>query len=195
MAERHEINLRKLTYSPNLNPLVEPTTVEIKRRYVQSGRSQDLVNPDTGEVHGMSVIRIVEEKDDAEFVKVFRDGVIAAYTLRGASAKVFQAVLDAYQRTKMTGGFADSVRLFWFDGGLDGHAIGMSESTFRRGLKELLKKRFLAPQSPDLYWVNPSLFFKGDRVKFVKEYVRAKAIADKKTNNTTVVAQLVGGES
>ena len=48
----------------------------------------------------------------------------------------------------------------------------MSEKTFQRGLKELLAKQFLAPRSPSTFWVNPALFFKGDRVKFITEYRR-----------------------
>ena len=51
----------------------------------------------------------------------------------------------------------------------------MSEFTFRRGLKELLEKEFLRPRQPGVYWVNPALFFKGDRVAFVKEYRRRAA--------------------
>ena len=46
----------------------------------------------------------------------------------------------------------------------------MSKYTFNNGLKELLEKQFLFPRSPNEYWVNPALFFKGDRVAFLKEY-------------------------
>ena len=52
---------------------------------------------------------------------------------------------------------------------------GMSEKTFQRGLRELLGKSFLAPKLPNVYWVNPALFFKGDRVMFVREYRRRSA--------------------
>ena len=120
----------------------------------------------------VSMIHTVEEKDDAEFVKVFADGVKAAFDLNRTAARVFQSVLDAYQKEKMTGGFADSVTLAWFDGGLDGQSIGMSEDTFQRGLKDLLDKYFLSPKRPNEFWVNSSMFFKGDRVAFVKEYRR-----------------------
>jgi hypothetical protein len=48
----------------------------------------------------------------------------------------------------------------------------MSEYTFKRGLRELLAKGFLSPREPNLYWVNAALFFKGDRVAFIKEYRR-----------------------
>ena len=88
------------------------------------------------------------------------------------ASRVFQAVLQEYENTPMSGGFVDSVTLFWFDGGLSGVDLGMSEKSFQRGLKELLAKGFLSPKVPNQYWVNPALFFKGDRVRFITEYQR-----------------------
>ena len=164
MPKKHPINLRKLDYSPQDNPFLAPVNIEVtansKRRYVRTAKSQELVDPSTGEVTAISMIHTVEEKDDEGFVKVFADGVKAAFGLGRTAARVFQAVLEAYQREKMTGGYADSVHLVWFDGGLSGQSIGMSEDTFQRGLKELLQKNFLFPRLPGMFWVNPSLFFK-----------------------------------
>jgi len=48
----------------------------------------------------------------------------------------------------------------------------MSDRTFHAGLKELIAKEFLKPKLPNQYWVNPALFFKGDRVAFMREYRR-----------------------
>jgi hypothetical protein len=146
----------------------------MRKRYVSSGLSKDLVDPSTGEVSGAAVIRVVEEKDDAEFVKVFAAGVAAAFDLNRTAYRVFQAVLQEYERTPMNRGFADTVELFWFGEGLSGRSIDMSEKTFQRGLKDLLAKGFLAPKSSSVFWINPALFFKGDRVAFVKEYRRRK---------------------
>lgn len=168
------INLRKLDYSPTINPLMEPQQVTSKRRYVRSGHAEELINPKTGEVHGVATIHQVEERDDAEFVKVFAAGVAASYELTKTAQRVFQVVLDQYQRTPMSRGFADHVNLFWFDDGIEGRDVGMSEKTFQRGLKELLEKRFIHPKGPTAFWTNPALFFKGDRVMFVKEYRRRK---------------------
>jgi hypothetical protein len=50
----------------------------------------------------------------------------------------------------------------------------MSEKTFKRGMVGLLKKEFILPKTRDQFWVNPSLFFKGDRVAFVTEYRRTQ---------------------
>lgn len=171
-------DLSKLQYSPTINPLMQPQQVTTKRRYVRSGRSEDLINPATGEVHGVATIHQVEERDDAEFVKVFAAGVSASYDLTKTAQRVFQVVLDQYQRTPMSKGFADYVNLFWFDDGIDGRTVGMSEYTFKRGLRELVDKSFLAPKDSASFWTNPALFFKGDRVMFIKEYRRRKSTKD-----------------
>lgn len=169
---RHEM------MSPLVNPLVEPQQLKTKRRLVKSGRSEDLVNPATGEITGVAAIHQIEERDDAEFVKVFAAGVAASYELTKTAQRVFQVVLDQYQRTPMSRGYADSIDLFWFGEGIEGRDVGMSERTFRRGLIELLEKRFLYPKTSSSFWTNPALFFKGDRVMFIKEYHRKSRMSE-----------------
>lgn len=170
--------LRSMSYSPDVNPLMEPSQVQVKKRWVKSGKTEQLVNLTTGEISGVTAHHQVEERDDAEFVKVFAAGVKAIYDLTKTASRVFQVVLDQYQREPMRNGFADSLYLAWFDGGLDGQSVGMSESTFNRGLRELVDKGFVYPRSPSVFWVNPSMFFKGDRVLFIKEYRRRRSSAD-----------------
>ena len=173
-------NLRKLEYSLTVNPLVHTSDIKVKQRQVRTGVRRDLVDPQTGEVSAVATIHSIEEKDDAQFVKVFAAGLAATYDLSKTAQRTFQAILDEYQRTPMAGGFVDTLYLAWMDGGLSGRDIGMSDKTFQRGLKELLSKGFLAPRSPNAFWVNPSLFFKGDRVLFLREYRRKVTSDDQK---------------
>ena len=175
--KKYSTDLRKLTPSPTENPLLEPQQVRTKRRLVKSGRSEDLVNSVTGEITGVAAIHQIEERDDAEFVKVFGAGVAAAYELGKTAQRVFQVVLDQYQRTPMSRGYADAIELFWFGNGIEGRDVGMSEYTFKRGLRELLDKGFLYPKTPSSFWVNPALFFKSDRELYIKEYRRRKPTA------------------
>ena len=173
-----EINLRKLEYSPSDNPFVQGAEIVTRYKTVRTRTSpRELMDPETGEVVGQSIIHVIEEKDEQHFVKVFADGVKAAFDLTRTGARVFQAVLMEYQKAKMTGGFSDTIRLVWFDDGLNGHSIGMSDRTFHNGLKELIGKGFLKPRMPGEFGVNPALFFKGDRVAFLREYRRRPAIA------------------
>lgn len=51
---------------------------------------------------------------------------------------MYVAVLQAYQKEKLTDGFADTVDLIWFYGGLNGDALGMTDRTFHNRLKELI---------------------------------------------------------
>lgn len=113
---------------------------------------------------------------------MFGEGVKTMYGLTRTGTRVFQAILDEYQSTKMNGGYGDAIYLNWFSGGLCGREMVMSEKTFNRGLKELLINKFISPRSPKLYWVNPALFFKGDRVALIREYRRKPIISDRDTD-------------
>lgn len=183
----HKIDLRKLDYSPTRNPLIEPQMVNVKKKWVKSGSAEVLLNPKSGEIAQGSVISTLKKVDDAHFVKVFASGVIAAFELSRPASRVFQLVLRHYEATPLTGGYADHVSLYHYeqpveiDGKkkkiamLNDQALDMSIKTYQRGLAELLEKNFISPKQPSVFWVNPSLFFKGDRVKFVTEYERVRA--------------------
>ena len=176
----------QLALSPNVNPLLEPGTVPIKRKQVRSGlRPEPLIYAD-GEVAATSVIRTIEEKDDAQFVKIFAAGIAASYELTKTGQRVFTKILELYEAEPMTGGFVETIYIAWFGDGLDGRDIGMSKATFDRGLRELLDKKFIAPCRPNVFWVNPSLFFKGNRVLFIKEYVRVRAISNQNRDPKTI---------
>lgn len=84
----------------------------------------------------------------------------------------------------MSGGFADAVDLYWFGDGIEGRDVGIKQRTWMRGLRELLQKRFLWPKTSSSYWVNPALFFKGDRVMFIREYRRKKSTEKLRDPNT-----------
>ena len=104
-------NLRKLEYSLTVNPLVHTSDIKVKQRQVRTGVRRDLVDPQTGEVSAVATIHSIEEKDDAQFVKVFAAGLAATYDLSKTAQRTFQAILDEYQRTPMAGGFVDTGRL------------------------------------------------------------------------------------
>ena len=176
---KHKFNLKKLPFSPVKNPLVEGFQMKTKTKQVRTGGVKELIDPTSGEVHNAVIVE-QEELDEVHFVKVFTAGIRAAFGLSLTGSRVFQAILDVYQRQPLTGGFADSIYLHFFDGGLDGRALDMSDRTFRRGLVELLENGFLYPRGENLYWVNPNLFFRGDRATFIKEYRRKSSSEDQR---------------
>lgn len=169
--EKPKFNLKRLPYSPVKNPLVDGFTVQAKRKQVRTGGTRDMIDPKTGEVN-QAVIIEEQELDEIHFVKVFTAGIRAAFNLSLTGSRVFQAILEVYQSEPMSGGFADSIYLHFFDGGLSGRKLDISDRTFRRGLVELLENGFLFPRGENLYWVNPNLFFRGDRATFIRTYRR-----------------------
>jgi len=139
-----------------------------KTKQVATGGVQQVVDKH-GEYQN-AIILEEQELDEIHFVKVFTAGIRAAFSLTLTGSKVFQAMLEVYQKEPMSGGFADSIYLHFFDGGLSGIKVDLGERTFRRGLVELLEKGFIYPRGESLYWVNPNLFFRGNRATFIKTY-------------------------
>ena len=72
-------NLRNLVYNSEKNPLLVTGAIPVKRRHVKTGLKRELTDTTTGEISGVATIHEIIEKDDAEFVKVFSDGVKAAF--------------------------------------------------------------------------------------------------------------------
>jgi len=179
MTEKPKFNLKKLPFSPQRNPLVDTFTLKTKKKAVSTGGAKALINAETGEVHQAVIVEDVE-LDESQFVKVFTAGIRAAFNLSLTGSRVFQAMLEVYQTQPLSGGFADSIYLHFFDGGLDGRKLDLSERTYRRGLVELLENGFLYPRGENLYWVNPNLFFRGDRATFIKTYRKTQKQRDER---------------
>ena len=77
---------------------------------------------ETGNHVASSVIHQIEETDTDQFVKVFAAGIAAAYDLSRTGQKVFQAILQEYEREPMSG--ASPKRCIWH-----GSAMGYQAET------------------------------------------------------------------
>ncbi len=175
--------LNELKYITDSNPLLQGLDVQTKKKKIVRTQFQTPVL-ETGEIHCSNIFS-TKEIDEKQFVKVFNDGVKAMFDLTQTAHRVFCKILEEYEKEPMTGGYIDAIQLAWFNGGLSGESIGMHKRTFNRGLAELIDKRFLAPKAPNTYWVNPSLFFRGDRVRFINEFKvkRTKELRDGAKDN------------
>ncbi|MEY0116985.1 replication protein, partial [Providencia rettgeri] len=66
---------------------------------------------------------------------------------------------------------------------IDQNIIKISESTFYRGMKELIKKDFIAETTiQNCYFLNPDYIFNGDRLSFVKSFILKKSEPEKIEN-------------
>lgn len=131
-----------------------------------------LVNTETGEIAGdIAVVGVQNVVDKEEFIKLFGGGIMEVFELTKPAKDVFRAVLSIYldQKNKpdqMYINYELVRRNFGFD---------KNRSSFTNGMNELCVRGFLAPVElmDNMFWINPNLFYKGDRIRIVHDYVRA----------------------
>lgn len=150
------------------NPFMGEVIVKRGSKRISVGRAGSLVDTDTGEIH-TTEISVIRQVDRTEFVKLFADGVKRMFELSPSGAKLLSYVLNVVQELPGT----DRITLHFMDymERFPGDPKLMSKTSFFRGFSELLTKGFIAQSTvPNVYFINPKLFFNGDRARFVMEY-------------------------
>lgn len=147
------------------NPLVNPKELVMKERTVKVGSARELIDTSTGEVSNVNAIYQRKIVDSERFAKIYLDGLAKTFDLTKTAQRVFQSILKLCEKD------TDSIWLNFMT--ISKCDENLPEATFYRGLKELLEKDFLAYSDiPNKFWINVHLFFNGDRVKFITEYVK-----------------------
>lgn len=156
------------------NPFMQGAVTEVKGRkkhYNVLGRPALAVDQKSGEVLGGVEHKVVKMVDDSQFVKVFADGIAGIYDLSKPGARVFRYLFDVVQKHPNV----DRLYLYFMDALEEPWAI--PKSVFFRGMAELLEKNFIArSQNPNMFFLNPSMIWNGDRFSFVQEFIRAKKV-------------------
>ena len=153
-----------------LNPFIDRLTVKTRGRKVTVARGSALVDMATGEIEGVTEIAQIVEVDEGQFVKLFTKDLALWFDLNKSGMRVFGALLIVVQTS------AIGRDMVFFNVRSEAlAAFKISKPTFYRGLDELIEKGFIARHlSPGWYFTNPSMFFNGNRARFVREY-RVKA--------------------
>jgi hypothetical protein len=127
-----------------------------------------LVSTETGEIHApIAGFWESKEVDTAKFVKLFINGVKAFAELSNAGTKVFELLYIEMQNN------IGKDQIYISYAAMDENGKNISQSTFRRGIAELIDKKFIAAMPATCwYWVNPDFVWNGDRLAFVQEYYR-----------------------
>jgi len=163
------------------NPFWKPYEIDVGTKKVTiSGGT--LLNTESGETLQHAGIHRVEYVDEDVFVKLFTKNLKVFFDLSIASQKVLQCVLNTLQISPN----ADGIFLPWFtvDDYSKEHNLKVSRATFHRGLREMLEKGFLAEsENQNFYWINPHLFFNGNRMTFISEYRKIGTGSHKENGN------------
>lgn len=152
--------------NPFLLPAVENTKSGSKR--VTSNKDKLLIiSEKTGEQLAGAGFFHYQEVDKTQFLKLYVNGVKALTELSSSGTKVFEVLY----RTVQDNINKDTIFLA-FDL-IDQNIVTISESTFYRGMKELIEKKFIAETTTqNLYFINPDFLFNGDRLSFVKTFIK-----------------------
>lgn len=149
------------------NPFWDPTEVKVGKKHITVAGGLHVSNE--GESVKHSGVHIVTEVDKDEFIKLYTKNMRLFFDLRPTTQKVLQVILDAVQKAPNT----DCIYLHWFtvEEYMDSSGTSISKASFHNAMKELLEKKFVAEATdPHKFWINPHLFFNGDRMTFVREY-------------------------
>lgn len=163
------------------NPFLEALDVPVTKKFSsqESGLfiSRSSQESGTGEVSEVAAITRVKTVDEEKFVKIFTDELRHFFSLKPSTQKVLQVVLVELQKRKDK----DIVYLDYkhaieyFTTAEDTKPI-MSRPTFHNCIKEMIDKEFIAESTyQNQYYINPKLFFNGNRLRLVKEYRVAKS--------------------
>lgn len=154
------------------NPFWAPTQVKVGTRKVTIAGGL-IESERTGEQLHLAGVHRVEHVDETQFVKLFTQNLKLFFDLSPGAQKILQVLLTELQKTPNS----DGTFLSWVivDEFAQLHNLKISRNTYHRGLREMLDKNFIAEsEHQNYYWINPNLFFNGDRMVFITEYRKFK---------------------
>ena len=149
-----------------LNPLIAGIAMKTRKGNALIARHElQTTNKDTGEVNGEDILFIGIQKrvDQEECIKIYRAQIQAIFELSRTGMKVFGYFMSAAR-------INDDTVLFILDDCLKYCSFKSKQSAYA-GLAELLKNEFIArAKTPNLYFINPKIFFNGKRIRIVQDY-------------------------
>lgn len=169
------------------NPFLDNFTVTTKGKRVTvsplgGGDENILINQSTGEVKGTHVTAF-KQVDDAEFVKLFTANIALTFELNQSGRKVFDMLTRVMQKHAIS---KDQVYI-------DEHVreefteeqgVKLAPATMYRGIENLIERKIIArSQRTNIYFINPSMVFNGDRIAF-STVIERKRKNKKRDENT-----------
>lgn len=174
-----KIGLRDYPFN-EINPFLDTLVVNSKNRIISKGRNADkaIINTTTGEFADETLfIALQKEVDKEHFVKIFQSQLKIIFDLSAKTLKVLSYLMSVAT-------FDDQI-LFKVNDCLK-YTGYTSRNTVTQAIAELLEKEIIARgYAPHLFYINPTVFYKGDRIVLLTEYrkVKKKTIEDPNQGN------------
>jgi hypothetical protein len=164
------------------NPFVRPdgsglVVYRTKTETMETVGPLAVVATGTGETIDVAEIRRKKVVDSERFVKLFVRHLDAFFDLKPGTMRLMTALIDELSQARYANGDTiylnyNKVSEYFVRRGVKPPA----KATFFSAMAEMTEKGFVAPSvDTNLWFINPAIFFNGDRVKFVTELRRERA--------------------
>ncbi|SNR88236.1 hypothetical protein, partial [Puniceibacterium sediminis] len=151
------------------NPFLKGFRIPMRftRRTLSSDARQGVIDLDTLVVNEVAELVKRAPVDAEQFIKVFGANLGLLFRLSGSAIKVLTAVWIEISHDVGRHSVMLSERIARQHAKAAGHTL--TRATYFRGRKDLISAGIIAPATePNLYWINPSVFFNGSRLKLVE---------------------------
>lgn len=148
------------------NPFIEPIiSLKVKKKTISISSSSNMVINESGQYIGDSHVMVSKKVDKEEFVKIFKNQLALIFDLTKTAQKVMtyfiknlginkDIVIFDIERARIESGLNSKVSIY-------------------KGLAELVERRIIARSNlSQVYFINPSVLFNGDRLVVVNEWLR-----------------------
>jgi hypothetical protein len=181
---------KKLTQFPSNseNPFLLELLSSVKKgtKKILAGKANDTVLLDvaTGELKGHNVLMIEYPIDKTKFTKLYEDGIRVIYGLSKTALRVFSYIAKSIQPDK---------DFIYFDTADCAKEVGFKAAiSVTQGLSELIENKFIArTEKTYKYYINPNMFFNGDRLTIIKTYKKDTSTSEPKTTESLPETKLM----
>jgi len=156
--------------NPFLKQAIEEVNNSIVKKYKTATKTDQKAilqafDPETGEVLGHTQFIRQIEVDEQQFAKLYLSNFSAFFDLQPSAIKVFGYILNNLLPNK---------DFFYFNREDCMKYTGYtSDGSIFKGLAQLLASEIIARGKTDyIYFINPLIFFNGNRISFTKTYVK-----------------------
>lgn len=167
MSKQEYLRKPDIAYKENpfANQLVQ--TIKTREKTIAVGQGS-AVTGKNGESEEIAAIAIRKVIDKEEFLKVFAYGIAGIFDINKAAQELFKVILNIYLGQKFS-----PDRVYLSPATLEDYGYTRAKATRIRAMNHLLNANFLAEVANEQgwYWVNPTMFYKGDRLRIVRDYV------------------------
>jgi hypothetical protein len=164
-------------HANQVNPFVKQTIQHIEKGEkvtLMATKNPDLIINSDGEVKGHSVFLRRSKVDKAQFLKIYVSSLANFFDLSKNAVKIF-SYLSSILEINRDFIYVDIDECMKFTG-------YNSRKSILKGLSELIENQFIARSNrTNKYFINPTIFFNGDRLVLLNEYITENGLSDEKS--------------